>query len=71
MNNSELGVQCSMLNVKQFLNYSQFTICFDPDECLVQDCSIGRWQSASITNAKCKKISGELRSNQSMLERYL
>jgi hypothetical protein len=28
----------------------------DPDEWLVQNCPIGRWQSASITNAKCKKI---------------
>jgi hypothetical protein len=37
------------VNNRQFI---QFTACFDPYECLVQDCPIGRWQSASITNAK-------------------
>lgn len=69
MNNRQFNAERSMLNVQQFRHHSQFTACFDPYECLVQDGTIGRWQSASINNAKGKKILGVLRSYQSMAER--
>jgi hypothetical protein len=71
VNNRQFNVERSVLDVQQFWNHSQFTTDFDPNECLVQDGTVGRWQSASINNAKGKrqKILGVLRFYQPMAER--